>query len=159
ATNLVYSGNNLIEIDSLRAGVVSPFIRTRYTYDLQNRLSSVVVDLTPDDGLVADGNTFVTSYTYDGDSKRIASVTRGDGETVFFTYDASGRVRAYVEGGNPAVTLQYTDATTTQNVAVPVNASALSNTLSVPTTTAYSLNPSALTGASAGWATAAAPSG
>jgi YD repeat-containing protein len=67
--------------------------RVKYGYDNSGRLSTVTADLTPADGSIADGVVFVTTYTYDGTTTRIASVTQSDGTSVFFTYDA-GRIRA-----------------------------------------------------------------
>ena len=48
--------------------------RTRYGYDGYNRLTTVTVDLTPEDHSVADGNSYVTTYTYHGSSKLVASI-------------------------------------------------------------------------------------
>src|SRR5207247_2552514 len=87
-TNLVYDGANLREIDTMKAGGAAAFIRTRYGYDAANRLASVTVDLTPEDGSIGDGKTFVTAYTYDGASKRVASIHSSDGSGIVFTYDA-----------------------------------------------------------------------
>ena len=63
-----------------------------YDYDSLGRLTTVTTDLTPADGSIADGVVFVTNYTYDATTTRIASVTQSDGTSVFFTYDAAGRV-------------------------------------------------------------------
>ncbi|MCV2885332.1 LysM peptidoglycan-binding domain-containing protein [Aestuariibacter sp. AA17] len=58
----------------------------RYGYDTAGRLTSVTYDLTPDDNSISDNNTFVTRYTYDGSSHRIASVSNSDGSSTRFTY-------------------------------------------------------------------------
>jgi YD repeat-containing protein len=58
----------------------------RYAYDSQGRLSEVVVDLTPEDNSVADSKVFKTTYTYDGVSSRIVSITQSDGSSVAFSY-------------------------------------------------------------------------
>src|SRR5216683_613539 len=52
----------------------------------QDRLSQVTVDLSPDDNAVTDGNTYVTRYTYDGTSRRVATLTQSDGTSLAFTY-------------------------------------------------------------------------
>ncbi|PTU63412.1 RHS repeat domain-containing protein, partial [Chromobacterium haemolyticum] len=60
--------------------------RTRYGYDEQNRLSSVITDLSPDDNSVADGQVYTTRYVYDGASQRLASLQQSDGSRLDFAY-------------------------------------------------------------------------
>ncbi|MEN8517159.1 LysM peptidoglycan-binding domain-containing protein [Burkholderia sp. RS02] len=62
----------------------------RYGYDAAGRLSTVTVDLTPDDNSIADGKVFTTTYRYDGDSERVASIMQSDGAEVGFTYAMLG---------------------------------------------------------------------
>ncbi|NIJ36979.1 YD repeat-containing protein [Sphingopyxis panaciterrae] len=85
--------------------------RTRYAYDASNRLITVTVDLSPGDNSVADGKTYVTNYTYDGTSDRIASITQTDGSSLAITYDTSGRVKtltqAVAAGDTRVTTLTY----------------------------------------------------
>ncbi|WP_338638622.1 LysM peptidoglycan-binding domain-containing protein [Burkholderia pyrrocinia] len=50
----------------------------------------MTVDLTPDDNSIADGKVFTTTYRYDGDSERVASITQSDGAEVGFTYAILG---------------------------------------------------------------------
>lgn len=83
-------------------GTVSS-VRTRYSYDGLGRLSSVSVDLSPDDNSVADGNAYVTTYTYDGSSKRVASIAQSDGSLIALSYDGSGRVIKMVETASSGV--------------------------------------------------------
>ncbi len=89
-----YAGRQLTQIRTVvTSGATSQTLtRVRYDYDASNRLSSVTVDLSPEDGSVADGKTYLTTYTYDGTSHRVASVTQQDGTRLSFTYDAAGRV-------------------------------------------------------------------
>lgn len=89
-----YAGNNLTAIHTIDASGVAT-TRVRYTYDASNRLNSVVVDLTPGDNSVADGKTYVTTYTYDGASTRVAGITQSDGSRVNFIYktQTDGSVR------------------------------------------------------------------
>ncbi|OEC32750.1 YD repeat-containing protein [Pseudomonas cuatrocienegasensis] len=61
-----------------------------YSYDALGRLSSVATDLTPADNSISDGATYTTTYTYDGNSMRIASVAQSDGTSVAFTYQLVG---------------------------------------------------------------------
>mgnify|MGYP001042125520 CR=1 FL=1 len=64
-----------------------------YTYDAQGRLSTVVTTLASDTH--PDGTSYTTTYTYDGSSDRIASVSQSDGTVVSYTYaaDANGIYR------------------------------------------------------------------
>ncbi|WP_418124768.1 deaminase domain-containing protein [Variovorax sp. 160MFSha2.1] len=80
-----YVGANLAQIRTLTA-IGKTVTRAHYAYDASNRLSSVTVDLSPEDGSTADGAKYVTTYTYDGASNRIASVTQTDGSSLAFTY-------------------------------------------------------------------------
>ncbi|MBC5784230.1 LysM peptidoglycan-binding domain-containing protein [Ramlibacter sp. USB13] len=83
-----YAGNNLSQVRTTAGGVTTT--RARYAYDAFNRLASVTLDLSPADNSIADGKVYQTSYTYDGASKRIASVTQSDGTSVAFTYQDVG---------------------------------------------------------------------
>src|SRR6266487_799000 len=90
-TFLDYSGNNLTDLRTVTSAGQT-LIRTRYAYDTSNRLIQVITDLSPEDASVADGKTYVVSYTYDGTSKRVASITQSDGTSVNFTYVQVGTV-------------------------------------------------------------------
>lgn len=82
---LEYLGSNLTSVKSFYASGQESVL-VRYGYDYANRLSEVVVDLSPDDASIADGNTYVTRYTYDGDSHRVSSILQKDGSTLYVTY-------------------------------------------------------------------------
>ncbi|MDR6411297.1 LysM peptidoglycan-binding domain-containing protein [Paraburkholderia terricola] len=71
-------------------GLPATVTTVRYAYDAQGRLAQVIVDLSPDDNSIADGNVFTTTYTYDGTSSRIASIMQPDGSAVAFTYQPVG---------------------------------------------------------------------
>lgn len=92
----IWSGENVSQIvtgyTDLASGTPKTLTRTRYAYDGQNRLVQVTVDLSPEDNSVADSRTYVTTYTYDGSSKRVASITQTDGSSLAIAYDAAGRV-------------------------------------------------------------------
>ncbi|WP_445286901.1 Ig-like domain repeat protein [Variovorax atrisoli] len=79
-----YSGTNLTQIRTVTGGVTTTTVR--YEYDASDRLTKVIVDLSPGDNTVSDSNVYVTTYTYDGASKRVASVTQSDGTKLSFTY-------------------------------------------------------------------------
>jgi YD repeat-containing protein len=123
-TQLIYNATKqLTQINVINSSSVTT-TRIRYTYEstaTTARLTSVSTDLTPSDGTIADGKTYTTSYTYDGTSKRIASITNGDGSKVSFTYETSGSFRLLTISGyashssviDNTTTLNYTSATTT----------------------------------------------
>ncbi|AMO95601.1 lysM domain protein [Collimonas fungivorans] len=101
-TYLDYSGGNLTQIRTAYQEivygrqVVSVLTATRYTYDAQNRLSTVTLDANPtqrpapDAPPPPDRGVYTTTYTYDGDSNRIASIAQSDGSQVAFTYVLAG---------------------------------------------------------------------
>src|SRR5690348_2390709 len=85
--------------------------RISYGYDTSGRLISVITDLTPDN--TSDHNIFKTTYAYDGNSTRIASLTQGDGTntglTVSYTYDSNNRIASVTTGsGADAQELTFT---------------------------------------------------
>jgi YD repeat-containing protein len=78
-------------------GVTTSLTRVRYSWDSSGRLLSSTVDLSPGDNSIADGNIYVTNYTYDGTSQRVASIIQTDGSRLDITYDGSGRVSTYTQ--------------------------------------------------------------
>jgi YD repeat-containing protein len=89
-TEFVYGSgaalNNVLEVRTRSTTGALLQTRVRYGYDGSQRLTSVTVDLSPTDNSIADGKTYVTTYTYDGTSKRIASISQTDGSRLEFTY-------------------------------------------------------------------------
>lgn len=117
-----YTGTNLAQVRTVATGG-AVLTRVRYAYDSANRLSSVTVDLSPEDGSVADGKTYVTTYTYDGTSKRIASVTQSDGTSLAFTYQLVGadyRVASVKDGLGQLTTYTYDTAARSTKVKDPL---------------------------------------
>jgi YD repeat-containing protein len=102
-TDFTWAGSNLTQLSSTWYDTASSTwktqTRTRYGYDADNRLTSVTVDLSPGDNSIADGRTYVTTYTYDGTSKRVASITQTDGSKIEIEYEPGGdhRVTAIVQ--------------------------------------------------------------
>ena len=94
-TFYVYEGRNLQQVSTGTASARTS--RVAYGYDAQNRLASVTVDLTPADGSVADGNVYRTTYTYDGDSQRVASIAQSDGSSLSFKYVDKGGGAYFLE--------------------------------------------------------------
>ena len=90
-THYDYVGTQLNAIRSEDANGASR-THVRYAYDSDGRLLSVSVDLSPEDGEVSDGNTYVTTYTYDGSSHRVATVVQSDGTSLTFAYVQSGSI-------------------------------------------------------------------
>jgi len=113
-TYLDYSGNNLTQIRVVSDGQTQT--RTHYTYDGSDRLTQVRVDLSPGDNSIADHDVYTTTYTYDGASRRIASITQTDGSSVAFTYasiDGQYRVQTLTDADGRVTTLSYRETTTT----------------------------------------------
>ncbi len=82
---LDYAGNNLTDLRIIKSDGQTT-IRTRYAYDANNRLIQIITDLSPQDASIADGNTYTVYYTYDGASRRVASMSQSDGMSLSFTY-------------------------------------------------------------------------
>jgi YD repeat-containing protein len=109
-TTLTYSGNNLTSISVSSNSVVQTVVRYSYDDTTNNRLKTVTVDLTPADNSVADNVVYTTTYTYDGTSKRVASITQTDGSTIAFTYQQINglyRVKTFTDGMGRLTTLNY----------------------------------------------------
>jgi len=110
-TQYIWSGNDVVEIKTRYTDYATStnktFTRTRFAYDASHRLITVTVDLSPEDSSTADGNAYVTNYTYDGTSKRVASITQTDGSSLAIVYDDQERVASLtqlVAGGTSRVT-------------------------------------------------------
>jgi YD repeat-containing protein len=120
-----WSGNNITQITTsykdLVANAAKTLTRTRYTYDSANRLSSVTVDLSPEDNSIADGKVYTTTYTYKANSGAdmhlVSSITETDGSFLSITYDSSQRVigltQTVATGVTRTTTISYVSATRT----------------------------------------------
>lgn len=100
---LVYDSNNrLARLDTRTSngGVLTR--QVYYSYDALGRLSQVKTDLSPlvtasataaaatDLTGISDNHVYTTTYTYDGNSFRVASISQSDGTNVAFTYELVG---------------------------------------------------------------------
>ncbi len=146
-TFLDYTGTNLTQVRVVSSGQTQTL--TRYTYDGSNRLSQVTVDLSPADNVVADGQVYTTTYTYESTSRRIASITQTDGSSVAFTYqliDGQYRVKTYTDAEGRLTTLTYTlPSTSGSGSTANANPAVLSTTDTQTTNTNYNLNTGVLT--------------
>ena len=147
-----YTGTNLTGIVVASGGVTQTL--TRYAYDTSNRLQTVTVDLTPTDNSVADNVTYTTTYTYDGTSTRISSITQKDGSSVGFQYQLiNGEYRLWTvtDAESRVTTFTYNTVAGTAVTSTAVNAGQLTSgsTTNVPPLAG------ALTASPAGWNNAA----
>jgi YD repeat-containing protein len=109
-----WTGSNITRVESWINATTS-YSNTVYGYDGSNRLTSVTVDLTPSN--LSDSVTYVTSYTYDGVSKRVASITQTDGSVLSITYHTTGTFTGWVKdltqtvgsGDTRVTSFAYTD--------------------------------------------------
>lgn len=69
------------------------------------------MDLSPEDNSTADGRVFTTTYTYDGASKRIASITQSDGAKLSFSYYSDARIRTVTDALGGTTSFAYDSAT------------------------------------------------
>jgi YD repeat-containing protein len=108
-----YTGANLTKVTVTPGSSGGTAYAINYTYDAQNRLSTVGIDLTP---LIAgDAIVYTTTYTYGPDvngvaSQLIAGVTQSDGTRLGFAYDGNGRVTSYTVYASGADTVGHTTA-------------------------------------------------
>jgi YD repeat-containing protein len=96
------SGNITDVVTHYGASNASTSTRTHYAYT-SNKLTSVTVDLTPDDNSVTDGAKYVTTYAYDSNG-RVSSITETDGSSMAIGYDGSGRVTSLTQTVTTGVT-------------------------------------------------------
>ncbi|MGF6507988.1 hypothetical protein [Paraburkholderia sp. 32] len=124
------AAGQLTDLRSVYRGMGNSLVTSttiRYAYDTQGRLSRVTVDLSPEDNSIADAHVYTTTYTYDGTSNRIASITQSDGSQVMFTYlqvNGEYRVATIAEKADDGVfritTLSYDTANRQTTVTDPL---------------------------------------
>ncbi|MDO9621084.1 MAG: hypothetical protein Q7I91_04170, partial [Moraxellaceae bacterium] len=117
---MVYNAAGKLERLDTRTTSGGPLTRqVYYAYDTSGRLTSVTTDLTPADNSITDGQVYTTSYTYDGSSFRIASISQSDGTSAAYTYQlVAGDYRvASVTDASGTTTFSYDTANRRTDVA------------------------------------------
>lgn len=90
----------------LSSATAKTLTRTRYGYDASNRLSTVTVDLSPEDSSISDGEIYVTTYGYDA-AGHVTSITQSDGSALAIAYESTAptaRVTSLTETASSGVT-------------------------------------------------------
>lgn len=119
---LTYSGTNLTEVRTQKENDAY-VTRARYAYDGSDRLITVEIDLTPEDNATTDGAKFLVNYTYDGTSRRIATMTQSDGTSLAFQYvqvGADWRVSSVTDALGRVTSLAYNTTARTTTVTDPL---------------------------------------
>lgn len=109
----------LTQVRTVAGGTTTRVVR--YEYDADNRLGGVVLDLSPADGSIADGDVYRTTYTYDDRidaggariaSRRVATIAQSDGTRLAIGYDDAGTgvfmVASVTDALNQTTRFQYT---------------------------------------------------
>jgi YD repeat-containing protein len=140
-TDLTWSGNNITQITTYLSGGAT-LTRVRYTYDASNRLSTVTTDLSPTDNSISDGNTVVTTYTYDSTSTRVASISQTGGAYLAITYDGSNRVASFTQTTSSGVSrvTSFSYDTVNRVTTVTTNLTDSSGTTQLATLLKYDTN-------------------
>ncbi len=120
-TQYGWSGSAITSVTTGYTDLVTMAARTLtrvlYTYDGSGRLQTVTTDLTPGDSSIADGAKYVVTYSYDGASTRVASISQSDGSLLTIAYDGSNRVQTLTQtiasGVTRITTLSYGSGYTT----------------------------------------------
>ncbi|MFZ2029934.1 MAG: LysM peptidoglycan-binding domain-containing protein [Vitreimonas sp.] len=96
------TGTDIVAIET-HFGASSVITRATYSYDAQHRLTTVSVDLTPDN--TADSVTYTTTYAYVGTTNYIYSINQSDGSWLIVGYDGANRVTSLTQyDGNDSLT-------------------------------------------------------
>ncbi|WP_160153355.1 putative Ig domain-containing protein [Microbulbifer sp. ALW1] len=107
---LHYNASNQLESLETRSSGEN-LVQVYYSYDANGRLETVSIDLELGaDNSIADGKAYTTTYSYDGSSNRIATITQSDGTTVSFDYeliDGKYAVKTVTDGQNKVTTYNY----------------------------------------------------
>jgi YD repeat-containing protein len=116
STQFVYSGNlldRLVTAWTDENGQQHLLTRVHYEYDSAQRLSRVVVDLSPGDNSIADDKVYATDYTYEGSSVRLHSILQSDGTGVTVGYvlvNGDYRVQSVLDNSGALTQFAYDTA-------------------------------------------------
>lgn len=83
------SSNRLSQLNTRPTPGGATTQQVNYYYDDIGRLSSVVTDLSLDNS-ISNGDVYSTTYIYEGNSSRIASISQSDGTSISFIYEQTG---------------------------------------------------------------------
>ncbi|NVJ59381.1 MAG: LysM peptidoglycan-binding domain-containing protein [Gammaproteobacteria bacterium] len=89
-----------------------------YEYDNYGRLSKTIIDLSPEDNSIQDGNIYLTNYQYIGEGindgrdggNLLSSITQSDGTTISFTYqyyNGNKVIRSITQGEGETTTFRF----------------------------------------------------
>ncbi|MFZ2032019.1 MAG: DUF6531 domain-containing protein, partial [Vitreimonas sp.] len=117
-----WSGTDITAIVT-HFGTSSTITRATYGYDSQHRLTTVTVDLTPDN--TSDSSTYTTTYAYVGTTNLLASITQSDGSSLTIQYNDTNHatwvtdlIQLAVTGDSRTTHVAYVSSTQT-NVTDP----------------------------------------
>jgi YD repeat-containing protein len=122
-------GSDLLQVTT-RLATGEVLRQVGYTYDGHGRLETVTVNLDPSGTLPAGSETqssYVTRYTYDGNSNRLATATQTDGTSLSFTYvrtaDNLDRIASVTDGEGQITQFAYDIEKRTTTVTDPLGVS------------------------------------
>ncbi|MEN9864711.1 MAG: hypothetical protein RL748_301, partial [Pseudomonadota bacterium] len=117
-----YTGTRLDAIRTESNGLNQTVVN--YLYDGFNRLEKVLVNLNPENQPNLPNGNYVTTYGYDGASKRIASITQTDGSVLGFSWvttsDGKERVASVTDALGQKTSFGYNLASNITSVTDPL---------------------------------------
>ncbi|MEM9101487.1 MAG: LysM peptidoglycan-binding domain-containing protein [Pseudomonadota bacterium] len=117
----LYEQNRIAGIKSFQTQADGQVIASQvvqYFYDELGRLNEVVIDLSPEDNAMDDGDVYRILYGYEENSHRLSWVEQTDQSRLDFTYtfiDNEYRIHTITDGEGQITTFQYFDTNDTTN--------------------------------------------